>query len=106
MRDDDIKNRISNIDVKLDRLMDINLEQNQKLSAHDIRFAEYNGLLDKHIEGVILNREEIRRLDKDLVPIKAHVIGMEYIKKAVIFGGTVLGIVIGGVTLLKHFGVL
>lgn len=58
--------RLDIIESKIDKLVEINEEQTKSLHSHEIRFIEYNALLEKHIEGVVQNRNAIREIKKEL----------------------------------------
>lgn len=68
--DEDIKYRFDSIDNKISELVDLNRDQMKQLHSHDIKFAEYNSLLEKHIEGVEQNREEIKKTKKEVEKIE------------------------------------
>jgi hypothetical protein len=93
--------KFDKLEGKIDHLVDMSGKQMDKLHDHDIKLSEYNGLLDVHIKRTELLEEQVTKVEENLEPVRDHVKGMKYVKKAILFGGTLLGIVFTVFKVLK-----
>lgn len=75
-----ILEKLSNLEEKLER-------QDTRLDALDKGLAVYNSQLEVHIEGTIQNRQEIRKVNAEILadmhPLKKHVDMMSFAFKTI-----------------------
>lgn len=102
--DEDVKYRFDSIESKIDKLVELNERQTEKLHDHDIQLTEYNKQLEIHIEATNLLKEDLKahkkdsadkhdELYKDLQPILDSKKGIQVLKKWLVGLGTLAGAV-------------
>lgn len=87
---------LDRIESKLDTL-------DKRLDKMDVHMAVYNEQLKIHIAGVNDARTDIRRIDRDIEPIKSHVARMEGALKLVGIIAMVVSIGAGIAKILSLF---
>lgn len=92
------------MEKQLNRLEDKLDSLDKRLDNVDIKLAVYNEQLIIHIAGVQEAREEIKRVDDDLKPIKKHVAMVEGALKLIGLGATLASLVAGAFSIIHYIG--
>ena len=97
---------------KIDRLVDLNEKQNEKLGDHDIKLAEYNASLNEHMrrtELLELSMEEHKgqsqknhdQLHREIAPLLEKETFKRQMKKYIMGAGAVAGSIYAILKLLE-----
>lgn len=111
---DEIKVRLEVVDEKIDRLVQATEKVSEKLSQHDIHFAEYNASLKEHMRRTELlelsledhkktSQENHLELEKELAPILERETFKKQLKKYILAAGALAG---AGYAILKLLEIL
>lgn len=117
---DELKYKVESISERIDKLVELNEKQTDKLVAHEVQLAKISATMDvntqelhEHKEGVIQNRTHIKSLEvqlaahneqskinteaieQDIKPILEASNAKKYLQKSAMTVGGILSLIVG-----------